>query len=156
MECNIKGTHNISVLRGMRNNKVLLAVEGSNPESVIMFRANDGTGRMSWHIDEADGATDEYFIRLTKGVRDIDRYLSWKENSQEVFSSDTRGEFQKWKIEAVPGSLTCCTYHIKPAGKQEFYLNTDPDGKVYLLDNDENSGRQRWQLQGDWVTKYNV
>ena len=156
MECTIKGVHNISVLRGMKNNKVLLAVEGSNPQSVIMYRANDGTGRMEWHIEEADGASNEFFIKLTKGVGSTERYLSWKENSNDVFSSDTRGQFQKWKIEEVPGSPTCCTYHIKPADKDQFFLNTDPDGKVYLLDKDEDSGRQRWQLQGNWVTKKNV
>lgn len=149
-QCEITGRHNIEVLRGLNNNSTLLAV-ALGSQNIILYPRNDGSGRMTWDVEASNDGF--YYLVVKKGVQPATCYLSWDANSNGVYLSGGKVDLQqKWIIEPVPNSPTCCTFHIKPAGKSNYFLSTNGNGGVDQWNTDDGSGRQRWQFQGDWVT----
>ncbi|MGE5342951.1 MAG: RICIN domain-containing protein [Candidatus Omnitrophota bacterium] len=152
----ISGTHNLQILRGLTSNRSLLSCQPSGAV-VDLWMKDDSSGRQRWQFIPITGMKDVYNIKIAGGMTTNRKYLSCTSDGTKVdlWSVDDGSGRQRWVVTPVKNSPTCNTYLIKIFGgvsTARKYLSCTPDGIIVdLWTLDDNSGRQRWQLQEIWA-----
>lgn len=153
----LTGIHNLQILRGMSNNNILLSCKPTG-STVDMYSKDDNSGRQQWKFTVVPGVSNTYNITVQQEENGEPKYLSCTKDGSKVdlYDKDDNSGRQKWVLEPVPNSPTCNTFYIKNlsgVSSDRIYLSCAKDGsKVDLYNKDDNSGRQRWQVQDVWVT----
>jgi len=148
----ITGLHNLQVVRGLSGNRSLLSCNGDGTV-VDLWSQDDASGRQVWDVQLVPGYTDLVHITVSKGVSGGRRYLSCTADGSKVdlWSEDDRSGRQRWQIVPLNDSTICNYFNVMvSAGVSggRVYLSCTADGtKVDLWNQDDGSGRQRWQLQ---------
>ena len=157
---------NVQVLRGLSANKSLLSCP-SDGTTVDLWNTDDGSGRQEWEISLVAGFNDVYNIKVQGGVQGTcggvsgNRvFLSCTSDGSKVdlYCEDDGSGRQRWQFVPVSRSKICNYYDIKVIGgvsggcpgvpgNRVFLSCTDDGSKVDLWCADDDSGRQRWQLQ---------
>ena len=144
----------LQVLRGLSTNNSLLSCNSGG--GVDLFNQDDGSGRQKWQLQLLN---DKVFNIIVSGGTNPDKkYLSCAAdgNRVDLYSQDDGSGRQKWLFKAVPTNpLIPAYYQISPfAGVAGIkYLSCAVDGSVVdLFNQDDGSGRQRWQLQGPAIS----
>ena len=142
---------NIQVLRGLTTDRSLLSCTPDGTK-VDLLNTDDGSGRQQWNITLVAGYTDIYNIKVSGGNSTDRVYLSCTPDGTKVdlYKADDGSGRQRWQFVQLSSNIPDY-YNIKVVGgvnSGRVYLSCTPDGtKVDLLNTDDGSGRQRWQLQ---------
>jgi outer membrane protein assembly factor BamB len=148
----ITGIHNIQVLRGLSSNRSLLSANGDG-SVVDLYSTDDGSGRQDWDIELVPGYDDLYHVTISKGVPGGRVYLSCTSDGTKVdlYTTDDGSGRQRWRFVPVAGTSIPSYYNIfvsAGTNTSHTYLSCTPDGFVVdLYSIDDDSGRQRWQVQ---------
>lgn len=151
----VSGEHNAQILRGLTSNRCLLSCN-TDGSVVDLWSSDDGSGRQRWQFVPVEGEDNLYNIIVSDGVASDRKYLSCTMDGAKVdlWSEDDGSGRQRWHVTRVRNSPTCNTYLIKVSegvSSNRRYLSCTMDGtKVDLWSGDDDSGRQRWQLQKVW------
>ncbi|MDY0780027.1 hypothetical protein [Tenacibaculum sp. IB213877] len=153
----IRGLHNLQILRGLTNNRSILSCtsDGSN---VDLWNEDDGSGRQQWEFKQLENKQGVYNIIITQGVTGDNKYLSSNSDGSNVdlWHEDDGSGRQQWEVTLINNSSTCNTYLIRVhegVSGNKRYLSCRADGtNVDLWNEDDGSGRQRWQIQDIWPT----
>jgi len=147
----IIGSHNLQILRGLSSNRSLLSCNGDG-SVVDLWSQDDGSGRQVWEISLAPGHVDAYHIIVSKGVSGDRKYLSCTADGSRVdlWNEDDNSGRQRWQFVQMQGPM-CNYYNIKVdagvTGGRTFLSCTSDGTHVDLWNQDDGSGRQRWQVQ---------
>ncbi|WP_211227897.1 hypothetical protein [Spirochaeta cellobiosiphila] len=148
----IKGMFNLQILRGLGTNRSLLSCVEDGTK-VDLWSVDDGSGRQRWGIEPIPGKANVYHICVEKGVNNDRRYLSTTIDGSKVdlYGVDDGSGRQQWVITPVtscPTPFTCNIAIYAGVNGGRKYLSCTNDGVlVDLWGVDDDSGRQRWQLQ---------
>lgn len=142
----------LQVLRGLSTSNSLLSCNSEG--KLDLWNEVDASGRQEWQLEKLlDGNI--YNITVSGGLTDPDKkYLSCdaEGNGVGLYSQDDGSGRQKWLFKPITTDPSIPAYYlISPfAGVSGTkYLSCAVDGSaVDLFDQDDKSGRQRWQLQG--------
>jgi hypothetical protein len=141
------GTYNIQVLRGARSTRTLLSCR--NTGQVELALLDDGSGRQRWDVNMID--TGVFTFKVSGGTDPGKEYLVWS-GLNGVLLGQYSDNGAGWVLAAVTTNPEIPAYYT--AGPFEGpsvtrILSCSADGKVVdLVPQDDESGRQRWQLQG--------
>jgi hypothetical protein len=151
------GYYTIQGLRALSTNNSILS---SSPDGtdVDLWNVDDLSGRQQWQFAQVVGLPPGvYNIIIKGGVSGSRTFLSSSPDGTNVdlWTEDDRSGRQRWTLKPVrqPGSdLPMPSYYnIQVLGgtvPQRTQLSCSADGKSVDLWTDDNSGRQRWQVQG--------
>jgi len=142
---------NLQVLRGLSSNRSLLSCTADGG-TCDLWAIDDGSGRQRWDITLVAGFNDVYNIRVHGGNSTDKVYLSCTKDGSTVdlWNSDDGSGRQRWQFVSLSSNIPDY-YNIKVVGGVDggrvFLSCQEGGGKVDLWAQDDNSGRQRWQLQ---------
>lgn len=148
----VTGLHKLQILRGLSGKRSLLSCSGDG-SVVDLWTHDDGSGRQVWNIQLVPGSTDLCHITVSKGVSGGRTYLSCTPDGSRVdlWREDDGSGRQRWRIvplndPGIPDYFNILVSAGVSGGR--VYLSCTPDGtRVDLWNQDDGSGRQRWQLQ---------
>jgi hypothetical protein len=147
----VAGTFNLQVLRGLDSNRSLLSCTPQG--KVDLFSTDDHSGRQVWNVVEVPGVAGYYNIIVSKGTDPGKKYLSCTRAGDvvDLWKEDDESGRQRWQLIPVTKPAICSYYEIKVLGgvdTKRNFLSCAASGQVVdLWDKDDDSGRQRWQLQ---------
>jgi len=143
---------NIQVLRGLSSNRSLLSCSADG-RTVDLWSEVDNSGRQVWQIVLASGHTDVFNIVVSGGVSSNRKFLSCSSDGGivDLWDHDDGSGRQQWLFVPVRKTGICSYFNIKVnagvTGNRTLLSCTSDGKKVDLWNQDDGSGRQRWQRQ---------
>jgi len=142
---------NINIQDGTGGTRVLLSTTETG-DNVDLHTEDDDSGRQQWSIERIQGfEADTFSIKIKGGVSTNRVYLSTTQDGSTVdlHSEDDNSGRQHWTIDRCQDD-GCNWFNIKirdgTDGDRVFLSVTADGSNVDLNEEDDGSGRQRWQL----------
>jgi len=142
---------NINIQDGTDGTRVLLSTTETG-DNVDLHHEDDNSGRQQWSIERIQGfEANTYSIKIVGGVSTNRVYLSTTQDGSTVdlHSEDDNSGRQHWTIDRCQDD-GCNWFNIKirdgTDGDRVFLSVTADGSNVDLNEEDDGSGRQRWQL----------
>ena len=141
--------YNLQVLRGLSTARSLLSCREDG--LVDLWLEDDGSGRQRWELIALPGDGPNVF-NIKVASAQAKRFLSCTADGLKVdlFDRDDGSGRQKWVLVKAPAATPQIPayYTLNPLRGAEGLLSCTPDGTKVDLFTGGNTGRQRWQLQG--------
>ena len=143
------GYYTIQILQGLSGDRSYLSC--ATDGRVDLWTQDDGSGRQRWVLTPF-GSFGAYLISVYGGMSGGATYLVW-DDSQKVSVGERQyspNSHDLWTVEPVSADdPPPSDFHIRPFRHPNLFLSCSADGSVVdLWNQDDGSGRQRWQMQG--------